>query len=89
MQKGMVTAISLLKSSEYRLKIIKAIGKDTVTPSEIAEKIGIRLNHVSMFLKELKENDLVKCLNEDTRKGRLYELTDLGKNAIDKLTNGK
>ena len=89
MQKGMVTAISLLKSSEYRLKIIKAIGKDTLTPSEIAEKIGIRLNHVSTFLKELKENNLVKCLNEDTRKGRLYELTELGQNAIDKLTNGK
>ena len=89
MQKGMVTAISLLKSSEYRLKIIKAIGKNTVTPSEIAEKIGIRLNHVSTFLKELKENNLVKCLNEDTKKGRLYELTELGKNAIDKLTNGK
>ena len=89
MQKGMVTAISLLKSSEYRFKIIKAIGKDTVTPSEIAKKIGIRLNHVSMFLKELKENNLVKCLNEDTRKGRLYELTELGQNAIDKLTNGK
>ena len=89
MKKGMVTAVSLLKSSEYRLKIIKAIGKDTVTPSEIAEKIGIRLNHVSTFLKELKENNLVKCLNEDTRKGRLYELTGLGKNAIDKLTSGK
>ena len=88
MQKGMVTAISLLKSSVYRLKIIKAIGKDTITPSEIAEKIGIRLNHVSMFLKELKENNLVKCLNEDTRKGRLYELTEVGKNAISKL-NGK
>jgi predicted transcriptional regulator len=89
MQKEMVTAISLLKSSEYRLKIIKAIGKDTLTPSEIANKIGIRLNHVSMFLKELKNNNLVKCLNEDTRKGRLYKLTELGKNAIDKLTNGK
>ena len=85
----MVTAISLLKSSEYRLKIIKAIGKEMVTPSEIAQKIGIRLNHVSTFLKELKENNLVKCLNEDTRKGRLYELTELGQNAIDKLTNGK
>ena len=85
----MVTAISLLKSSEYRLKIVKSIGKDTVTPSEIAEKIGIRLNHVSTFLKELKENNLVKCLNENTRKGRLYELTELGQNAIDKLTNGK
>ena len=84
----MVNVISLLKSSEYRLKIVKAIGNDTVTPSEIANKIEIRLNHVSMFLKELKENNIVKCLNEDTRKGRLYELTGLGKNAINKLTNG-
>ena len=55
--------------------------------NKFEKEFGIRLNHVSMFLKELKENDLVKCLNEDTRKGRLYELTDLGKNAIDKLTN--
>lgn len=77
----------MLKSSKYRFKIIKAIGNNIITPSEISKKIGIRLNHVSMFLKELKENNLVKCLNEDTKKGRLYELTELGKNAINKLTN--
>jgi len=85
MQKGMVTAVSLLKSSEYRLKIIEAIGNDTLTPSEIANKIDIRLNHVSLFLKELKDKKLVKCLNEENRKGRLYELTELGRNAINKL----
>ena len=83
----MVKAISLLKSSSYRSKIIKAIGNDTLTPSEIAHKINIRLNHVSIFLKELKENNMVKCLNEESRKGRLYELTTLGKNAIDKLNS--
>ena len=88
MQKGMVTAVSLLKSSGYRLKIIESIGNDTLTPSEIAGKTKIRLNHVSTFLKELKDNNMVKCLNEDTRKGRLYELTETGKNAINKL-NGK
>ena len=81
----MVTAVSLLKSSEYRLKIIQAIGSDTLTPSEIANKINIRLNHVSLFLRELKDKKLVKCLNEESRKGRLYELTPLGKNAINKL----
>ncbi len=85
MQRGMVTAVSLLKSSEYRLKIIQAIGDDTLTPSEIANKINIRLNHVSLFLRELKDKKLVKCLNEEIRKGRLYELTELGKNAINKL----
>jgi len=81
----MVTAVSLLKSSEYRLKIIQAIGNDTLTPSEIANKINIRLNHVSLFLRGLKDKKLVKCLNEESRKGRLYELTELGKNAINKL----
>ncbi|MBI2653111.1 MarR family transcriptional regulator [Candidatus Woesearchaeota archaeon] len=85
MQKGMVTAVSLLKSSEYRFKIIQAIGSDTLTPSEIANKINIRLNHVSLFLRELKDKKLVKCLNEESRKGRLYELTELGKNAVSKL----
>ncbi|MBU1204398.1 MAG: winged helix-turn-helix domain-containing protein [Nanoarchaeota archaeon] len=89
MEKGMIDAISLLKSSEYRLKIIQAIGNDTPTPSEIADRTKIRLNHVSMFLKELKENDMVKCLNEGTRKGRLYELTELGKNAIKRLKQNK
>ena len=89
MQKEMVTALSLLKSSRYRRDIMKAMGKDTVIPSEIAKKTGIRLNHISMFLKELKENNLAKCLNEDTRKVILYQLTELGKNAIDKITNGK
>ena len=81
----MVNAISLLKSSKYRLRIIKAINNDTLTPSEIADKTKIRLNHVSMFLKELKENKLVECLNEEARKGRLYELTELGKNALKKI----
>ena len=85
MEKRMVNAISLLKSSKYRLKITKAINNDTLTPSEIADKTKIRLNHVSMFLKELKENKLVECLNEETRKGRLYELTELGKNALKKI----
>jgi DNA-binding PadR family transcriptional regulator len=37
-----------------------------------------------MVLTEIKEKKLVKCLNEETKKGRLYELTELGKNAIAK-----
>lgn len=80
----MIDAISLIKSSEYRHKIIKAIGNEVLTPSEIAKKVDIRLNHVSMVLTELKEKKVVKCLNEETKKGRLYELTELGKNAIAK-----
>lgn len=81
----MINAVSLIKSSEYRSKVLKAIGENIITPSEIAKKVGLRLNHVSMVLTELKENNLVKCLNESTKKGRLYQLTDIGKDAISKF----
>ncbi len=84
MQKQMVTGISLVKSSEYRNKIMRAIGDSIKMPSEIATATSIRLNHVSMFLKGLKENNLVECLNESSKKGRLYRLTRLGKDVITK-----
>ena len=80
----MINAISLIKSSEYRHKVLKAIGNEVITPSEIARKVDLRLNHVSTVLTDLKDKKLVKCLNEETKKGRLYQLTELGKNAIAK-----
>jgi predicted transcriptional regulator len=84
MEEKVVEGIALVKSSEYRRKILKTIGENILTPSEIARKIGIRLNHVSMFLHEMKNKGLVECLNEKAKKGRLYRLTGLGKNVIAK-----
>ena len=55
MEKGMINAISLIKSSEYRHKVLKAIGDEVITPSEIARKVNLRLNHVSMVLTDLKD----------------------------------
>lgn len=86
MEKKVIGALSLVKSSEYRWKILKAIGDGIKMPSEIAKEVKIRLNHVSMFLKDLKKNGLAECLNEETRKGRLYRLTRLGKDVIAKLS---
>ena len=84
MQKEVINGLSLIKSSEYRYKILKAIGNNVIMPIEISKAIKIRLNHVSMYLKELKEAGLVKCLNEENKKGRLYTLTKLGKEVLEK-----
>lgn len=64
--------------SSYRVKILKAIGEDVKIPTKIAKDCGIRPNHISKVLGELKKCGLVECLNEEVRKGRLYRLTDLG-----------
>jgi predicted transcriptional regulator len=83
MDKQMIKGISLLKNSEYRKKILESLSDvNYLTPSEIAEKTKLRLNHVSNFLKDLKDNKLIICLNEGEKRGRLYQITDLGKRVV-------
>jgi len=86
MDKKMIKGVSLLKNSEYRKKILESLEDVSyLTPSEIAEKTQIRLNHVSNFLKDLKDNKLIICLNDDEKRGRLYKITELGKKVIGEL----
>ena len=82
MDQKLIAAISLVKSSRHRRKILDTIHNNMVTPSEISKESSIRLNHVSMYLSELKEGGLVECLNESAKKGRLYQLTEFGKKVI-------
>ena len=73
--------------SSYRLRAMKSIGYDTKIPTEIAAESGIRPNHISKVLKELKEHSLAICINEPMRKGRLYRLTDKGIEVLKNLDN--
>ncbi|MBT4541132.1 winged helix-turn-helix transcriptional regulator [Candidatus Woesearchaeota archaeon] len=83
MDKQMIKSISLLKNSKYRRIILYSLSDvNYLTPSEIAEKTEIRLNHVSNFLKDLKDNKLIVCLNEEEKRGRLYKITELGKRVV-------
>ena len=80
----MIKGISLLKNSEYRRKILESLSDvNYLTPSEIAEKTEIRLNHISNFLKDLKDFNLVICLNDEEKRGRLYQITKLGKKVVE------
>ena len=80
MEKQMIKGISIIKNSEYRKKILLSlVDINYLTPSEIAEKTKLRLNHVSNFLKDLKDNNLIICLNDNEKRGRLYQITELGK----------
>lgn len=71
-------SVGYVMASDYRKNIIKSIGNDIKIPSVIAEEIGLRTNHVSNVLNDLKSKNIVVCLNEEARKGRLYKNTDLG-----------
>lgn len=82
MDEQTIQALSLLKSSIHRRKILECFGSNVMTPSEISKFTTLRLNHVSMYLSDLKKAGLLECLNETSKKGRLYRLTELGKKAL-------
>lgn len=79
MNDEMLIVKAYVEISSYRVKTVKAIGDDIKTPTQIAKDSGIHRNHMSKVLKELKEKEVVECLNEEMRKGRLYRLTEKGK----------
>ena len=42
-------------------------------------------NHVSKYLKTLKDAELVECLNEEDKRYRFYSITNKGKYYLDKV----
>ena len=70
--------ISLLLRSKKRVEVLKSLEFEDKIPSKISKDIGDNSNHVSKYLKSLKEADLVVCLNEEDNRYRFYSITDKG-----------
>lgn len=77
--------INYVKNSAYRTRVMKSLDGKTKIPSEIAKDANIIQNHISTTLRQLKEHELVECINLEVKKGRLYRLTDNGNKVIKEL----
>ena len=84
-EKEMYEILGYIKISPYRTETLKAINNELKMPSEIAKEININTSQVSAALSDLKKKNLVICVNEEVRKGRLYKCTDLGKKILKKI----
>ena len=72
-------------TSSYRERVVKSLAKHDMIPTKIAQDSGIRTNHISKVLSELKAKGIVVCTNERDKKNRNYHLTDLGKEIVEEL----
>ena len=70
--------ISYVQISSYREKVMQSLLGEIKIPSVLSRDSGVRDNHISRILGELKDHGLVECINPEERKGRLYRLTDKG-----------
>lgn len=77
--------ISYVQISKYRTKTMKSLDGEVLIPSQIAKNSGIRTNHISKVLSELKAHELVECINPEVRKSRLYRLTDKGEKVAENI----
>ena len=84
-EKEIYKILGYIKISPYRTNTLKSLGDDLKMPSEIAKENKIKTSQVSTALSDLKNKNLVICVNEEVRKGRLYKCTDLGKEILKRL----
>ena len=70
--------VAFVKASKYRNDIVRYLRYDMKTPKELGDELGVRTNHISNLLADLRRQDLVICATPNVRKGRLYKLTEKG-----------
>lgn len=81
-----ISKMGYVLCSQHRQNIVKNLYQNKISiPSKIAKDTGILPNHISFYLKQLKENNIVECINESDRKGRMYRLTDTGNEIVKEL----
>jgi predicted transcriptional regulator len=79
---------SYVEVSDYRKRTVNVLKNGEVeTPTRIAEESGIRRNHISKVLGELKKAGIAECINEESKRNRIYRLTSAGKEIVDYLDN--
>ena len=80
---------SILRISVCHIAISEpySIPNTEKTPSNIAKDSGIKINHISNVLRQLKECEVAVCLNEDAHKNRIYKLTEVGEEVAKHIDN--
>jgi DNA-binding transcriptional ArsR family regulator len=78
-------------SSRYRLAVCEYLSDHGPgLPSEISTETDLAQPHVSRALSELRDREVVELLvPESQQKGRLYDLTEAGRVALDRLAHGR
>ena len=80
-----VEIIEFVQRSKYRQRVLKSLQSDVLMPKYIAKRSGVRKNHVSKILSELKSYELVELINPEVHKGRIYRITPKGAKIINEL----
>jgi len=66
-------------ASNYRVKVVTALLPHPKTPKQLSSETQIGMTHVSRTIRELAKRELVFCTNPQDLKGRVFSLTNNGR----------
>ena len=78
-EKQLISLSAYILISKNRTSVFKALENNGKMPRDLAKETHILPNYVSALLAELKEKDIVECINPEVHKGKVYILTEKGK----------
>ena len=77
--------IGKIKSSDWRLRVLKILDKEMKMPSELSKEANISSSHISEVIRELEKMKIIECKNPNLRKGKIYSITKLGKDILKEI----
>lgn len=83
----MLYKLAFVKASTHRTNIVNSLHRCNKTPKQLSIELSIHPNTASSTLRQLRDQGIVEAINPEARKGRLYRLTDLGKEIVKILNN--
>ncbi|MGL6297625.1 MAG: winged helix DNA-binding protein [Methanobacteriaceae archaeon] len=85
MDEDKANLIAYVKSGKNRLKVLKIINnrKKLVFASDIADEVGIRVNHMGAVLRDLTEKELLDNPNPSNKRQKLYQISEKGKEILE------
>jgi len=65
--------------------LLRKLQEEPKAPVQLAKETGIDKSNVSTKIGQLREKELVECINPDDRKWRFYQLTAHGEEILKKI----
>jgi len=76
---------SFVLRGKLRKSIMMSLKVRPKVSSEIARELKTSLPNISKAMNELKKKGLVECLTPELKVGRVYALTKIGKEIVNKI----
>lgn len=82
----MYDLVSFILRGKFRKKILIEL-KTPKTPTQLSKKLAIQRSNISRCILELEKKGLLVCLTPNEEMGRLYQISELGKNVLERMEN--